>query len=109
MDRQHQVTAMFSNKIDKVATRVVVETSNDLIVGDMHMRPRLRLIDELISGEQFLAITNAIVYDKSGRPRFSTRFLSINRDFVIFVAPWEDVDRKPPTNQLEIPALPLNR
>jgi len=107
--KQHQAASMYTNKIEKVILRVVIETMNDLIVGDMHMRPRLRLIDELISGEPFLAVTNATVYDKSGKQRYSTRFLSINRDFVIFVSPWNDMEENPLLGHETSQAEPLIR
>jgi hypothetical protein len=96
----HQVTAAFSDNIQKVTTKAVIQTLSDVIIGDLHLRPRLRLIDELISGEQYLAVTNAVVYDKSGRVRFSTRFLTINREHIILVIPWEEMDEKQDTNKL---------
>jgi len=109
LHKQHQVASMYTNKIEKVGIKVVIETVNDLIVGEMHLRPRLRLIDELISGDPFLAVTDAIVYDKSGKSRYSTRFLSINRDFVIFISPWEDMENKPGEELSEAQALPFRR
>lgn len=109
LHKGHQVASMYTNKISKVSLRVVIETMNDLIVGNMHLRPRLRLIDELISGEPFLAVTDAVVYDKSGKVRYNTRFLSINRDFVIFVAPWEDMENKPGEEWEQAQALPFSR
>lgn len=96
----HQVTAAFSDNIQKVTTKVVIQTMSDVIIGDLHLRPRLRLIDELISGEQYLAVTNAVVYDKSGRVRFNTRFLTINREHIVLVIPWEDIDGRRDTDKL---------
>jgi hypothetical protein len=96
----HQVTAAFSNNIQKVTTKAVIQTMSDVIIGDLHLRPRLRLIDELISGDQYLAVTNAVVYDKSGRVRFKTSFLTINREHIVLVIPWEDIDVKHDTGKL---------
>jgi hypothetical protein len=89
-----QVAVSFSDKIEKVTTRVVVQTVNNVIIGDFYHRPRIRLIDELISGEEFLAISNAVVYDKSGKMLFRTRFLSINRDHIVLFIPWNDMEKK---------------
>jgi hypothetical protein len=98
--RNSQTATAFSDKIEKVAKRVVLQTLNDVILGDFHYRPRLRLIDELISGDQYLAITNATVYDKSGRVRFRSNFLSVNRDHVVLIIPWEEMITKKDTLSL---------
>jgi hypothetical protein len=98
--RNSQTAAAFSDKIEKVAKRVVLQTLNDVILGDFHYRPRLRLIDELISGDQYLAITNATVYDKSGKVRFRSNFLSVNRDHVVLIIPWEEMITKKDTLSL---------
>ena len=104
----HQVTAAFSDKIQKVTSKAVIQTVSDVIIGDLHLRPRLRLIDELITGEQYLAVTNAVVYDKTGKVRFSTRFLAINREHVVLVIPWDEMERKQDTDRVEIHGSLLN-
>ena len=86
-----QLANPFSDKIDKVAKRIILLTLSEVILGDFHYRPRLRLIDELISGDQYLAITNATVYDKAGRARFKSKFLSVNRDHIVMIIPWDEM------------------
>jgi hypothetical protein len=98
--KNHQAMNAFSDKIDKVAKKVVLQTSSEVILGDFHYRPRLRLIDELISGDQYLAITNAIVYDKSGRVRYKARFLSVNRDHIVMIIPWDEIETNQETHSL---------
>jgi Family of unknown function (DUF6812) len=95
-----QLGTAFSDKIEKVAKRVVLQTLSDVILGDFHYRPRLRLIDELISGDQYLAITNAIVYDKAGKVRFKAKFLSVNRDHIVLIIPWDEMVIKKDTLSL---------
>jgi hypothetical protein len=95
-----QSVTPFSDKIEKVAKRVVLQTSNEVILGDFHYRPRLRLIDELLSGDQYLAITNAIVYDRLGKVRFRANFLSVNRDHIVMLIPWEEMITKKDTLSL---------
>jgi hypothetical protein len=87
------------DKIEKVARRVVLQTQSDVILGDFYCRPRLRLIDELISGDKYLAVTNAIVYDKSGEVRFRANFLSVNRDHIVLIIPWDELEMKRDTYQ----------
>ncbi|MEJ2598760.1 MAG: hypothetical protein P8Z00_10535 [Anaerolineales bacterium] len=89
-----QLATTFSDKIEKVAKRVILLTLSEVILGDFHYRPRLRLIDEMIAGDQYLAITDAVVYDKSGKVRFKTNFLSVNRDHIVLVIPWEELITK---------------
>lgn len=98
--RNSQTVTAFSDKIEKVAKRVVLQTLHDVILGDFHYRPRLRLIDELLTGDQYLAITNAVVYDKSGKVRFRSNFLSINRDHIVMIIPWEEMITKKDTLSL---------
>jgi Family of unknown function (DUF6812) len=98
--RNTQPVTAFSDKIEKVAKRVVLQTLNDVILGDFHYRPRLRLIDELLSGDQYLAITDATVYDKSGKVRFRSNFLSVNRDHIVMIIPWDEMITKKDTLSL---------
>ncbi len=95
-----QMATAFSDKIDKVAKRVVLLTLNEIILGDFHYRPRLRLIDELISSDQYLAITDATVYDKVGKARFKSKFLSVNRDHIVLIIPWDEMVTKRDTLSL---------
>jgi len=97
--KDSQVEAAFCDKIEKIVVRVVILTLSDVIIGDFYKRPRLRLIDDLISGEQYIAITNAVVYDKSGGVRFRTQFLSVNRDHIVLLIPWDEMERKQDTHQ----------
>jgi hypothetical protein len=98
--RNTQPVTAYSDKIEKVAKRVVLQTLNDVILGDFHYRPRLRLIDELLSGDQYLAITDATVYDKSGKVRFRSNFLSVNRDHIVMIIPWDEMITKKDTLSL---------
>jgi hypothetical protein len=98
--KNSQAATAFSDKIEKVAKRVVLQTLDDVILGDFHYRPRLRLIDEMISGDQYLAITNAVVYDKAGRVRFRSKFLSVNRDHIVLIIPWDEMVIKKDTLSL---------
>ena len=83
------------DKIDKVAMRVVIHTQNSVIIGDVYVRPRNRLIDEMIGSDEFLAITNADIYEKSGNTRIHTNFLALNRQFIVMAIPWDEMERKP--------------
>jgi hypothetical protein len=49
-----------------------------------------RVKDELNQGEQFLAITDAIVYNLQGQKIYDAEFMLINRDHVIWIVPDEE-------------------
>ena len=87
------------NKIEKIPTKVVIHTLSDVIIGTFHKRPRLRLIDDLITSEPYLAITDAVIYDKSGRVRLRTRFLTVKSEHVVMIIPWDDIESKQDTQQ----------
>ena len=87
------------NKIEKIPTKVVIHTLSDVIIGTFHKRPRLRLIDDLITSEPYLAITDAVIYDKSGRVRLRTRFLTVKSEHVVMITPWDDIESKQDTQQ----------
>lgn len=96
-----QLAATFSDRVEKVSKRVVIETLNEVILGEFHHRPHMRLIDEMISGEQYMAITNAVIYDRNGKVRFRTKFLSLNCDHIVLIIPWEEMERRKDTHQFD--------
>ena len=92
--KSQELIAAFTENIEKIAVKVVVHTPSAIIIGEIYARPRLRLIDEIINGDPYLAITNAEIYDKSSKARLNTKFLILNRDQVELLIPWDDIERK---------------
>ena len=92
--KSQELIDAFTKNIEKIPLKVVIHTDSETIIGEFHSRPNLRLIDEIINGEQYLAITNAEVYDKSSKARLNTKFLVLNRDQVELLIPWDDIERK---------------
>ena len=104
--KSQELIDAFTKNIEKVAVKVVIHTHSAVIIGEIHARPSLRLgeidiplthrlIDEIINGDQYVAITDADVYDKSSKARLNTKFLILNREQIELLIPWEDIDRKP--------------
>jgi hypothetical protein len=91
--KSQELIAAFTQNIEKIPIKVVIHTSSAVIVGEFHARPNLRLMDEIINGDQFVAITNANVYDKSSKSRMNTKFLVLNREQIDLLIPWEDIER----------------
>ena len=92
--KSQELIDAFTKNIEKVAVKVIIHTHSAIIVGEMHARPNLRLIDEIINGDQYLAITNADVYDKSSKAQLHTKFLVLNREEIVLLIPWEEIERK---------------
>ena len=83
----------FTSHVNKHPQRVVVHTTNHLIVGTMHVHPEQRIIDALnaIDGA-FLAITDAQVYTTDGMQHmYATQFIMIASSHVIAVSPLDTI------------------
>ena len=93
-ERQQQVVKLFSDKIHKEIVPVVIQSRNDVILGNVHIRPALRMLDELINSEQFLAVTDATVYDRSGVAKFRTKFMTVNKEHVVFIIPRDEMESR---------------
>ncbi len=77
----------FTNFVSKTPVQAIIQTAHYRIRGEIHVRRGERVKDELDRSEQFLAVTNAVVYDEEDNVLFERKFLSVNRDHVIWVIP----------------------
>jgi hypothetical protein len=81
---------IFTQKITKEQKKVIIQTSQQKIIGTIHIQMDNRLIDELNGSNQFLAITDANIFDLENKMIHQSDFLSINTDQIIWVLPVED-------------------
>lgn len=81
----------FTPVISKDDVSVIIQTGAHRIRGKMYVRPDERIKDELNKNEQFLAITDANVFDMDGNLLYSTEFIAVNRDQVVWVVPQEEL------------------
>jgi uncharacterized protein DUF6812 len=79
----------FTDLVPKIAVRAVVQTTSQLIRGNVHVREGERLKDELDRDELFLAVTDAVIVDAGGQVQFQTPFLAVRRSQVVWVFPDE--------------------
>lgn len=77
----------YSQKVEKITVEVVIKTKQDIILGSLHIRPIVRMIDDLLNADKFLAVTDAVVYDIRGNALFKTNFMALNRDDITYVVP----------------------
>ena len=82
----------FTDVITKESVPVVIQTESFIIHGKVHIRPNERLKDELNMNEQFLAVTEAIVFDADGSEKYRSDFLSVNRTHIIWAIPVEELN-----------------
>jgi hypothetical protein len=77
----------FTNVVTKTAVRATVQTTLQLIQGNVFVRKGERIKDELDHDEIFLAMTDAVVLDKDGKTLFESPFLAVQRSQIVWVRP----------------------
>ena len=80
----------FTDVITKDAVSSNIQTLVSRIEGNVHVRLNERVKDELNRGEQFLAVTDARIYNMQGQKLYEAEFMLINRDHVIWIVPEDD-------------------
>jgi len=80
----------FTEIISKVAIPALVQTTQHLIRGNVHVRRDERIKDELDREEPFLAITDASVLGKDEEVIHQARFLAVQRTQIVWVLPIEN-------------------
>ena len=77
----------FTEVILKETVWAVIQTVTHRILGHIHVAPEKRLKDELNQSEQFLAVTDAVIYDSTGAELYRSDFMALNLDHVIWMIP----------------------
>ena len=85
---------IFTEIIPKENIPVIIQTATNRIEGLFHARYDNRLKDELNSqiDEQFMAITDAVVFNADGNELYSSNFLALNRNSIIWLIPQNEED-----------------
>ena len=79
----------FTDRITKDAVPAIIQTLAHRIEGDLYARLEERFIDALNKDEQFIAVTDAVVYNARGQQLYQSDFLVVNRDHVVWMIPKE--------------------
>lgn len=77
----------FTEIISKENIAVILQTVSHRIQGFMHVRSGYRIKDELNSEDQFVALTEAKIFNIKGELEYQTEFLAVNVQEVIWVMP----------------------
>jgi hypothetical protein len=83
---------IFTEVISKVEIPAIVQTTAQLIQGNVHVRRDERLKDELDRDELFLAITDASVIGVDGQTLHQARFLAVRRAQIVWVMPANEAE-----------------
>lgn len=83
---------IFTEVVSKVSIPAVVQTTEHLIRGNVHVRRDERLKDELDRDELFLAITDASIISADGQTLYQTRFLAVRRAQIVWVMPAHEAE-----------------
>jgi len=78
---------IFTEVVPKIAIPAVVQTTQHLIRGNVHVRRDERLKDELDRDELFLAMTDASVLGTDGQALHEARFMAVRRAQIVWVMP----------------------
>lgn len=84
---------IFTNVVAKQPVAVTIQTNQNLIQGEIYVRPGMRVKDELNGPERFVAVTKAVIFDAQGQERYQTNFLVLNTDQIVWIIPEEEIRR----------------
>ena len=81
---------IFTDVVSKDTVETIVQTTQHLVRGNIHVRHDERLKDELDRDELFLAMTDASVFGADGKELHRTHFLAVRRTQIVWVMPVDD-------------------
>ena len=79
---------IYTNVVSKIPVTALVQTTQHLIRGTLHVRQGERVKDELDRDELFLAVTNASVLAADGKTVLhEAPFLAVRRNQIVWIIP----------------------
>jgi hypothetical protein len=72
---------------EETRTKVTILTANYRIKGSIDMIAGARVTDYFIEAKGFIALTDAEVWESSGRQVFTAPFLNVSRDHIQVIVP----------------------
>lgn len=80
----------FTDVISKNPVPITVQSLTHRIHGQMHVRPDERVKDELNRNNNFIALTDAVIYSGNGEELFRSNFIALNVSQIVWVLPDDD-------------------
>ena len=84
----------YTDVVRKAAMPAIIQTTNHLIRGLVHMKPGERLKDELDNDDLFLAVTDAAIYNADDNVIYNAPFLVVQRRQIVWIIPVEESTQK---------------
>lgn len=81
----------FTDKVTKEQVAVIIQSTFGRIDGFIYVMAGARLKDEINNADQFIAVTNAKIYDSQNAYLCSCKFVSVNRDHIIWLLPQSEL------------------
>lgn len=72
---------------DESKTRVTILTGTYRIKGNIDLLPGARVTDYMSEAKEFIAVTEAEVWEVVGRQVFTAPFVNVNKDQIHIIAP----------------------
>jgi hypothetical protein len=85
----------FTEVITKDRIKSHIQTLTHYIRGYVHVRKDERLSDELNLDYRFIAVTNAEIYNPKGEILYTSDFLAVNREHIVWLMPIKDLQENP--------------
>ncbi len=77
----------FTDIVTKRPVYATVQTTKQLMRGNIHVRRDQRIKDELDLDDKFIALTDVSILGTDGQVLFQAPFLAVNRAHIIWVMP----------------------
>lgn len=76
---------------DVSKTKVIILTGHYRILGHISVLPEARVTDYICESKEFIAVTDAEVWDHDERKVSSSSFMNVNRDHIEIIMPEDAV------------------
>ena len=83
---------IFTKIISKYSVYSTIQTTTHRIEGNIYVKRDERLIDELHSSGQFIAVTDAKIFSPQGELSDTADFLTLNTNQIIWIIPEDEIE-----------------
>jgi hypothetical protein len=88
----------YTDVVKKLPIPAVIQTTTHLVRGLIHVQRGERLKTELERDEKFLAVTQATVHGMDDKVLFTSPFMALQRNQIVWLMPVDDVSREGATD-----------
>lgn len=83
----------YTQIIQKIPVSAMIQTLHQQIHGMIHVRDEDRLLDSLNRNEDFLAVTDAEVFDTQGNLVYTSKFIAVQRNAIVWILPDTEISQ----------------